>query len=834
MYSVSIAFTNLQELQDGVAKHSLKDRKNTLIQIFSAKAERTYIEDLQKFFQKDFPFASLIGSTTDGIVEQTTLYNDTKSVAVFSYFENTRIETGLSVLTQECDSYCCGEQLAYSLVKEDTKVLIAFGDGLHLNGEEFVNGVSRIAPDVVLSGGLAGDNGEMKNTYVFEKEKIIENGVVGVALHSRELHVAVKYSFDWTALGKKLKVTKAIKNRVYEIDGITAVAIYAKYFGQELANQLPQVGIEFPLIFEQNGVEIGRAVIQKHSDGSLSFAGNIPEGTFVRFGVGNVEHVLQSTNYNINKLSEDLKYKSESLFLYSCMARRRFLKEDARSELKILKQLGDVFGFYTYGEFYHNQSSNQLLNETMTLLSLSESKKIVTQELQNTDFNKGHFLRAEYAIANLANAVSSELEELNANLEAKVQESADFIYKQAYFDKMTNLPNRLSLIKNIEHDIGKTVFLINIDDFTTINDFYGYRVGDKLLMHVANLLVEKFKSKNAEVYKLPSDEFAVTVEVFKNKEQIEASIKRILHLVETQKLIIGGDVIDFTVTIAAASINKEQISLANADMALKLAKRSRKEYMIFQEELYLSEEYRDNLKMARMLKEAIDEDRIVPFFQPIYELETLKIAKYESLVRLQAPTGEIISPAQFLNISQKIKIYPKITQIMVEKTFLVMHENGVECTINLDFEDIYNPQTKAMLFDAIKRFDIANLLTIEILENQEMSDEEAFNHFIEEIRQLGVKVAIDDFGSGFANFEHIAKIHSDFIKLDGSLIKNIDKDKNARLIVETIVVFAKKLNQKTVAEYVHSKEVFDVVKEIGVDYVQGYYFAKPEAKILNL
>ena len=832
MYSVSIAFTNLQELQEGVVQHSLRDREKTLIQVFSAKAERVYIAELQKFFKKQFPLASLIGSTTDGIVEQTTLYNDTKSVVVFSYFEKSEIETGLSNLTPECDSYCCGEQLAYSLVKEDTKVIIAFGDGLQLNGEEFVNGVSSIAPDVVLSGGLAGDNGMMKSTYVFDKEHLLEHGVVAVALHSENLHVAVKYSFDWTALGKKLEVTKVIKNRVYEIDGIPAVAVYAKYFGQELANQLPQIGIEFPLIFEKNGVEIGRAVIQKHSDGSLSFAGNIPKGTFVRFGVGNVGHVLQSTNYNINQLLEDLQYKSESIFLYSCMARRRFLKEDASNELKILKQLGDVFGFYTYGEFYHNQSSNQLLNETMTLLSLSESTKVVTKEFQDIDSENGHFFRAEYAIANLANTVSNELEELNANLEEKVRESADFIYKQAYFDKMTKLPNRLSLLKNIDHDIGKTILLVNIDDFTTINDFYGYRVGDKLLIHMANLLVEKFQSKNAEVYKLPSDEFAVTVDLFNNKEKIEATIKRILYLVETQKLIIDGDVIDFTVTIAGANINKGQMNLANVDMTLKLAKRNRKEYMIFQEELYLSEEYRDNLKMARMVKEAIAEDRIIPYFQPIYELKTLKIAKYESLARLQTSSGEIISPFRFLNIAQKIKVYPKITQIMIEKTFLMMHENSVACTINLDFEDIYNVQTKAMLFEAIKRFDIAHLLTIEILENQEMSDEKAFNHFIEEIRQLGVKVAIDDFGSGFANFEHIAKIHSDFIKIDGSLIKNIDKDENARLIVETIVIFANKLKQKTVAEFVHSKEVFDIVKEIGVDYVQGYYFAEPQAKII--
>lgn len=281
MHSVSIAFADLRDLQESVLAQSLADTDKTLIQIFSAYADKQKIELLQDFFKKNFPHASLIGSTTDGIVDGTTLYNDTKSLAVFSYFENSEIEVGLSEFTQECDSFCCGKTLAYSLVKKDTKVIIAFGDGLHLNGEEFVNGVSHIAPDIVLSGGLAGDNGNMQNTYVFDKKRILDAGVVAVALHSTTLQVTTEYSFDWTALGKKLKVTKAIKNRVYEIDGMTTVDIYAKYFGHEVANQLPQVGIEFPLIFEQNGVEIGRAVLSKHNDGSLSFAGNIPEGTFV-------------------------------------------------------------------------------------------------------------------------------------------------------------------------------------------------------------------------------------------------------------------------------------------------------------------------------------------------------------------------------------------------------------------------------------------------------------------------------------------------------------------------------------------------------------------------
>lgn len=832
MYSISIPFENIQELQENITKESLEDTAKVLIQVFSADANKQKIQDVQRFFQQSFPNAALIGSTTDGIVNGTALYTNTKSLAVFSYFQHTQIDVHFTRLSDEGSSFYCGETLAKNLVKEDTKVIIAFGDGLHLNGEEFVKGISNITPHGILSGGLAGDNGEMHNTYVFDKEHIIDSGAVAAALHNENLHVKTKFSFDWTPVGKRLKVTKAIKNHIYTIEGMTAVDIYAKYFGREIANQLPQIGIEFPLIFEQNGIEIGRAVVAKHSDGSLSFGGNIPEGAFVRFGVGNVSRILQNAHYKINQLTHELKYESESIFLYSCMARRRFLQEDVSSELKILKQLGPVFGFYTYGEFYHNKDSNQLLNETMTLLSLSESNKISKKRLQNSFVEKEHKIKVEHAVANLANTVSKELEELNANLEEKVKQSTELIYKQVYFDKLTKLPNRLSLIKDLEHAVGKTILLINIDDFTTINDFYGYIIGDKLLKHMASLLEKMFQEKNdANIYKLPSDEFAVILDLANNNNKIESTIKAILKLVEQEKFTVDGNTINFTITIAAATANKERTGLVNADMALKLAKNNKQEYIIFREDLKLSEEYEKNISMAKILKEAIEHDRILPFFQPIYDLKTLKIVKYEALVRLQMPSGKILSPFEFLEIAKKTKVYPHITEIMAQKTFQVMKEKGIHCTINLDFEDIYNLQTKEMLFSNIKTYRIGKQLTIEVLENQQMDDESKFNDFLNEIRQLGVKIAIDDFGSGFANFEHIAKIHSEFIKIDGSLIKNITKDDNARHIVETIVVFANKLNQKTVAEFVHSQEVYDIVKEIGIDYAQGYYLSEPKAKI---
>ena len=833
MKNFVLPFEDIKDL-DLLLDKGIKDTEQTLIQVFSASTDKDKISDIQSYISEKFPFSKMIGTTTDGIINGSDVYCATKSVVSFTIFNDTILKTFLSQGTDAYNSsFETGKIIAQNIILENTKVIISFADGIYTNGEEFVNGINSVSKDISLSGGLAADNGEMVKTYVFDKDSILENGAVAVSLSSDTLHFFTSYTFDWTSIGKRLTVTKSIKNRVYEIDGISAVDIYAKYLGDGVAKKLPQVGIEFPLIFEKNGVDVGRAVLFKHDDGSLTFAGNIEEGSTVRLGIGNVESILKSSDYNARKMLETVTYEAEAVFVYSCMARRRFMNHHISDELNILNQIGNISGFFTYGEFYHHQRNNELLNETMTLLILSESKNHVNKSLDRKfDINYKEGIESQQALAYLANSVSIELEELNKNLEERVRESSDYIYKQAYYDKLTQLPNRLSLIKRLSECIGQILLLVNIDDFTTINDFYGHDIGDSVLKRLADILLVLTSRDGAEVFKLPADEFAIVLDLKKVDFSMEDQIKRYIHDIENEEFYIGNGTANVSVTISAAYINDKGTGFSNADMALKLAKKSNKEYMIFNEDLELAKQYEENIKMANIIKSAIHNDKIIPFFQPIFDTNTKKIEKYETLVRLELDDKKILSPFLFLDISKKIKMYPYITKIMIEKTFSYFKETDIRFSLNLDFEDISNEKTVEFLFDKINEYNIASQLTIEILETQSNDNEEHVNEFIDKLYSVGANIAIDDFGSGFANFQHMTEIKSDFMKIDGSLIKNIDNDMNSRLIVETIVVFAKKLHKKTIAEFVHSKAVYDIVKELGIDMVQGYYLGEPKPQTI--
>jgi len=830
MKNTSIPFSDIIELEQQLLDKGIEDSSSLFIQVFCASSEYNEIQSIQSYFQNHYPQAVLLGTTTDGIINGTTVYTNTKSLVTFTLFTKTTLEQKMVEHSQSYNSsFETGVEIARSLKGEDVKLLITFTDGIYTNGEEYLKGISSVDNTLSVAGGMAADNGKLIQTYIFNQEKVISSGAIAIALKSKELHSVKSYTFDWMPIGKKLEITKAIKNRVYEIDNIPVVDIYAKYMGREIANQLPQVGIEFPLIFKKGDVIVGRAPILKHDDGSLTFAGNIEEGEEVQFGVGNIDTIIRGGHYKIDKLFSEIQHETQAVFIYSCMARRRFLGPYIENELQKLQSLGSVSGFFTYGEFFHFGESNQLLNETMTIVTLSENTTHscpCKNKVDETEFKTD----SEHVVAHLANIVSKELEELNETLEKKIQKSSEYIYKQAYFDKLTSLPNRLSLIKDLDVSVGQVIYLINIDDFTIINDFYGHDIGDQVLVKLATILKKCVKDKDATVYKLPSDEYAIIMDIEHHRSVLELEIKHILEIVEKEEFLFSGHFTHVSVTISAAFINKGKTGLINADMTLKLAKKAGKDFMIFEKDLMLAQQYEKNIRVANMIRDAIASDNIIPYFQPIFDTNTLKVEKYEALVRL-VKDDTVLTPYHFLDISQKIKLYPQITAIMVEKTFSMFELNREHFSINLAFSDITNHKTRDMIFEKIVEHDIAKQLTIEILENQVIEDDIIMFDFINKVYSLGAKIAIDDFGSGFANFEYMTKIRSDYMKIDGSLIKNIATDKNARLVVETIVIFAKKLGKKTVAEFVHSKEVYNVVKEIGIDYVQGFYFAEPSARL---
>jgi PAS domain S-box-containing protein len=233
----------------------------------------------------------------------------------------------------------------------------------------------------------------------------------------------------------------------------------------------------------------------------------------------------------------------------------------------------------------------------------------------------------------------------------------------------------------------------------------------------------------------------------------------------------------------------------------------------------------ENIEMLKKIAEAIKNENIVSFFQPIINNKTLKCEKFESLVRLKGK-DKVYSPFFFLDIAKKAGLYPDISKIVLKNSIECVKNCNVSVNINFSPYDMTNNKIVNYFFELVENIN-PKFITIEILEEDIVTKDKMVKEFLNKCKTMGMKIAIDDFGVGFSNFIRIIDYEIDILKIDGELIKDIDKNRKKRDIVETIVNFAKKENIETVAEFVENKTIFEILNSIGIDYSQGYYFSKP-------
>jgi len=439
--------------------------ENILIQIFCGETKET-LEDILKQIKSHLPHAKCIGTTTDGEIDNQNISVE-KSIISISTFDKTTIKSS-HVSLKNC--FNNGKKLAEELITENTKLFILFSDGTNSNGEEFLKGIHSVNPNITIAGGMAGDNGNIIQTYISEGDTILGRGAVGVSLNSDTLYIKNDFSFNWQAIGLEHTIEKVKNNRVYKIDDMSAVDFYIKYLGQKIGDTLPSTGIEFPLIIQKDDYKVARAVIGKHDDGSLSFAGNLPLGSKVKLGFGNAGFIMRDS---LKSLENIYSYNVETFFIYSCMARRRYMPRFIDMEIKPFALNATTTGFFTYGEFFHKDGKYELLNQSLTVVALSE-EEIQESKVKKT-VKKPSKEHTDYAttIGALMHLVNKSTEEyaLQAQKVENLLQSQKLFLRYAIHETNTPLSVIMNNIELYELEHGKNPNLSNIE--AAMKNLYG-------------------------------------------------------------------------------------------------------------------------------------------------------------------------------------------------------------------------------------------------------------------------------------------------------------------------------------------------------------------------
>ncbi|WP_457749171.1 EAL domain-containing protein [Sulfurimonas sp.] len=445
-------------------------------------------------------------------------------------------------------------------------------------------------------------------------------------------------------------------------------------------------------------------------------------------------------------------------------------------------------------------------------------------KIKNQEFGYKIEVQSEDELGMLADAfndMSESIRKLNKNL-----------YKRIYTDELTGLKNRTAFAKDTSDNSNEyLVYLCDIDFFKHINDYYGTEAGNFVLKSFAKVLKSFANHLDIEVYRLGSDEFVLLEKAKFNKEKITQRVGSLNKLISKTKYKKDSLNINISISITCGISYGHENLLEKADLALNEAYSSKKEYLIFDYSNSKIIQHKDYIYWRKKIQFAIKHDSFIPYFQPIIDTRNPNIKKYECLIRMM-DNNNIISPNMFLKVAKEAKLYPKLTKIIIEKTFKVFDKKDATFSINISELDIMDEATVSFMVDMLKKYNVKDKLILEILETEEIGDFNTLLKFTHNMRKYGVRFAIDDFGSGYSNFAYLRKIKPDFIKIDGSLIKNMHKDKDTYEIVKAIIKFSNILGSTVIAEFVQNEATVKLLNELGVNLMQGYYFSEPKESII--
>ena len=395
------------------------------------------------------------------------------------------------------------------------------------------------------------------------------------------------------------------------------------------------------------------------------------------------------------------------------------------------------------------------------------------------------------------------------------------------------LPSRVELFSDMEKctlNKGKhahALIQISIDDYSDISDYFGVDIAREITFMFSNWLKFFLPNRSAKLYRFEMDKFVIYVTARTTVKAVDAYVKSLISRISRKSFLVRGNLYNISLTIGVARGRDELFK--RSYLALIKAKKKDKTYLLYCNKENMEEEFLRNINIHHEIKDAIEKDRILAYYQPIYDSKNSKVIKYEALMRLKNSKGEIKSPIEFLDVAKKVKLYNQLTKKMV---FILLENLKIlkePVTMNLSINDIENYTISNFVFNSIRDSKLGSYITIEIIETEEINSFVKVTNFIKKMKSLGCKFAVDDFGSGFSNFEHLLKLDIDYLKIDGSLIKNINNSVKNEILVKNIISFAKELGIKTIAEYVYNKSVYDKVNKLGIDYVQGNYIGKAKS-----
>ncbi len=823
MKTTAVLYQNLLQLEREIQEKQLSSEKPYYICIHTTIHTPESATTIAKMLQQRFPHAVIAGTSASAVLYEAKPIENA-CLILFTEFTYSNVRT-LLLPFQKRRPADLAELIVHSACSKNTQAVFLFFTGYFSSINTLLEIFNQYRPDVILSGGIVSPADALQNSFVFTPEGSMEHALLLIIFDSDNMAVTSDYAIGCEPISEEAEITRMDGETIAEIDGVDAVTWYTEMLGitrkkLEEKNNGEYLGNRFPLLLSGHRHSICFVAVHPEKQTLQLQFSDAYIGQKLRLGY--ISPIVSAReNKEITKTMA--ASPMQSLFGYPCLTRCNIMSCCTEWELSPYQD-ANLYGAYMHGEIGSKGGINTFTNGANCLVSIAESqtyKKIMPQLLDNVRYLDdphqpylNHVLKQQFAMQKRKEKILAEASKQSEAVDAAM-----------YHDSLTNLENVNKFLYDNQTARYNKLCMISIGKSERLLGHLGHERMNALYLQTVAEILQHLEGKNVRVYanepysffftataEMPADDFIALC------EQICADC---ITCSSEDNTINGINQFDLVL--------EEENLLEKAKMCMAEHSARNSRFYIYDKNDENPDDVNRALLITKALTDAIEEDGIVPFFQPICCNANMKIQKFESLMRIRDRKGNLYAPGQFMDIAKEYCLYLQISRIMIEKVFSLFRNRTESVSINLSAYDICSPDFEEFLFEMLERQpeSLRNRLIFEILESEDFRDKQQLTAFVERVKQYGVQIAIDDFGSGYSNLLEIVEIKPDFIKLDGELITNIDQQQNKQLCIRSVAQMATGFHAQLIAERVETAAEQQTISDLGIHFTQGYYFSKP-------
>ncbi|MCR4648569.1 MAG: EAL domain-containing protein [Lachnospiraceae bacterium] len=868
MFTWNFQYISKARLAETFDQLMLDNQKgDVLVRIHTAIHLKEEAVELARFIKSLVPNAHILGTSTSAVINRGKLAQNQCVISV-TQMDKAKINSVMLPAFRENGDIIPFDELSNNLKEalgiENIRLLLTFLTAKYVDIYRFVDKCNECFPGTHMIGGLACSSGVNADKvesygYIFNETGCSNEGLIAVSIQGSEVECCSSCITGMQPVGDEIEITDAYKNFILETDHKDAAGEYRMSVGNELKRN-PRLSRLFPFSFDrekevpsfvwyQNDLSI-EDVFPREDPSNREFYETHPdldtkskrELIHVNYNVEIGSKVRRAFIYDKKIVSDNRKSfthienfeKAETIFAYSCIARSQIYSNCLKWELSAYEN-SNMSGCITAGEIVNIDGKNVFATVSFVISVFGE--KAYTQRYNPYAFSHTDSLANDnQELINYLRSVENN--EINGKepADSSIRELIREYEIKLFYSETEGIPNEAALNMDIEVNGYDRICMINITDSRGMKRVFSEKMIDMTYKNYITRCAKFAKEKSYRMYLIDGWHIAIgTPSYMTSLRQFTDDMKML------QSFLFESSAEYIAIVPLFCLI--DGCSIGNIDSAYYLArvemmKKNIQFYVSFPDKNEADEEsIREKYRMVNVITYAIAHDKVIPYFQGIYDNRSNSIHHYESLMRLEDENGTVYYPGQFLDVARSYgHLYDSLSKIMVKKVLEMFDQNeyqDLSVSINLGMRDIKNTELVDYIFDFLAKAQKPENFVFEILENEDIEDYDSLMTFVDRIHTLGALISIDDFGSGYSNLQHIMSIHSDYIKIDGSIIRECCDNNESENVIALITgwknICARDIG--IIAEYVENNNIQEKMMKFDIDFSQGYLFSKPSKKL---